>query len=73
MSNSKVFFALLTGIAVGSAAGVLLAPYKGAKTRKKILKKGNNILSNIKDKTDEAGEQLKHGYASAKNNFSKAF
>jgi gas vesicle protein len=73
MTNSKTVAALFVGIAVGATAGLLLAPHKGTKTRKKILKKGNDILGNIKNKTEEVGEQIKGRYKSAKNNFSESF
>jgi len=73
MNSSKTFIYLLTGIAVGAAAGILLAPHSGAKTRKKIAKRTRNLLGDIKGKADEVADQLKDGYSTAKDNLSKAF
>lgn len=35
-SNGKMLIALLTSAAIGAGVGILYAPYKGRKTRKKI-------------------------------------
>jgi gas vesicle protein len=39
MKLSKASLLLLTGIAVGAVAGLLLAPDEGERTRKKLWKK----------------------------------
>jgi len=38
-SSSKIVLAGLAGLAVGIAAGILIAPGKGSKTRKRLKKK----------------------------------
>ena len=38
-TSSKIVLAGLAGLAVGIAAGVLIAPKKGSKTRKRLKKK----------------------------------
>ncbi len=43
MSSGKVFLGILAGAAAGALAGILFAPEKGSKTRKKIVKKGENM------------------------------
>lgn len=47
MNSSKVLLGILGGVAAGVLVGVLFAPDKGTKTRKKILskvKKGEDYL-----------------------------
>ncbi len=49
----QVTFVLLTGIALGAIAGLLLAPEEGAKTRKKWMKKAKFYKKALKDTTEE--------------------
>ncbi|MDQ6756686.1 MAG: YtxH domain-containing protein [Bacteroidota bacterium] len=44
---------LLTGIAVGVVAGLLLAPEEGSETRKKWMKKAKKYKKTLKDKSEE--------------------
>lgn len=50
MKTEKILLGALTGIAVGAVLGILFAPGKGSKTRKKISKKGENLVDSLKDK-----------------------
>jgi gas vesicle protein len=49
MNNSKVLIGFLVGAAIGGALGILLAPDKGAETRRRIIEKGNDIGDSISD------------------------
>ncbi|HLY70730.1 MAG TPA: YtxH domain-containing protein [Puia sp.] len=73
MSKTKTLFVFLTGMAAGTVAGILFAPHRGEKTRKKIAKRVKKIAGRVTDKAGEVGEQLKDGYGTAKDNLSKAF
>ena len=53
MSSGKVFFGLLAGVTAGALAGILFAPSKGSRTRRRILLKGENYSDALKDKFDE--------------------
>jgi len=57
-NNSKIILALLGGVAIGAAIGILLAPDKGSETRKKMA-------DAAKDFGDKAKEKVKEGMASA--------
>lgn len=53
MKTEKILLGALTGIAVGAVLGILFAPGKGSKTRKKITKKGENLVDSLKGKFNE--------------------
>ena len=53
MKNGKVILGVLAGLATGAFLGILFAPDKGSKTRKKIVDKGNEYVG-------EVGEKLNH-------------
>ena len=48
-NNSKVLIALASGIAVGGMLGLLFAPNKGSKTRKKIADAEKTLSNSIKE------------------------
>lgn len=52
MNSSKVLLGILGGVAAGALMGVLFAPDKGLKTRKKIIGKAKNSKDVLKDKLD---------------------
>lgn len=52
MKADKIILGVLGGIAVGALLGVLFAPEKGDKTRKKIVNKSNDYADELKDKLD---------------------
>ena len=53
MKTDKVFLGVLGGVAVGALLGILFAPAKGTKTRKRILDQGNNYAGELKGKFEE--------------------
>jgi len=50
MSSGKVLLGVLAGVAVGALAGILFAPAKGSRTRRRIMKKGENYAEGLKEK-----------------------
>ncbi|GAC1308568.1 MAG: hypothetical protein NVSMB24_22510 [Mucilaginibacter sp.] len=47
--NSKVFVALLVGLAAGAALGILFAPEKGEETRDKLAESLTSLGDSIKE------------------------
>jgi len=50
MKKSNVVLGIMAGAAVGAMVGILMAPDKGYKTRKKLYKKGGVAFDEVKDK-----------------------
>ena len=61
-TNGKVVLGVLGGVAAGALLGVLFAPDKGTKTRKKILDKGNEYIDDLKSKLDDLYENATDKY-----------
>jgi gas vesicle protein len=53
MSSGKVLLGVLAGVAAGALVGVLVAPEKGSRTRRNIVRKGEDYLEDLKDKFDD--------------------
>ncbi|HCD66904.1 MAG TPA: hypothetical protein DEQ56_00345 [Bacteroidetes bacterium] len=62
MSTGKLALGLLAGLAAGAALGILFAPNKGSKTRKKIAKKGEDLTTSLKQEFDEMANRLTDKY-----------
>ena len=53
MSTGKLVLGIVAGVATGALLGVLFAPEKGATTRKRICRKGEDLTDDLKEKVDE--------------------
>ncbi|MES2380669.1 MAG: YtxH domain-containing protein [Bacteroidota bacterium] len=58
MNSGKVILGVLAGVAAGVILGILFAPDKGSETRKKIVKKGEDSLDDLKEKLNEIMDQF---------------
>jgi gas vesicle protein len=63
---AKVVTGFLAGVALGAVAGLLMAPDKGSKTRKKIMQKADDMTCSIKDKFSSLFDDLKSRYSDLK-------
>ena len=66
MKSGKVFLGLLAGLATGAVLGILFAPDKGSKTRRKILNKGEDLAEDAKEKLDEFLKTVSEKYETTK-------
>ncbi|MDZ4749461.1 MAG: YtxH domain-containing protein [Saprospiraceae bacterium] len=62
MSSVKVVLGVLAGVAIGAAAGILLAPHKGSETRK-----------NISNRSDAYAQKLNNQFKSFVDSLSGKF
>jgi gas vesicle protein len=53
MKSGKILLGILAGVAVGATLGILFAPDKGWNTRKRISKKAEDAVNDLKEKFDE--------------------
>ncbi len=62
MNSSKVLLGVLGGVAAGAIAGILFAPAKGSKTRKRIVNKGKGYANGVKEKFDKVTKDFSNQY-----------
>jgi gas vesicle protein len=57
MKKSNVVLGVLAGAAVGALIGILFAPDKGSKTRRKLYRKGEDVVDDLKEKAHDLTEK----------------
>lgn len=67
MNSGKVVLGLLAGIAAGAVLGILLAPDSGSNTRKKISKKGDDYMGDLKEKFNDFVENMTERFETVKD------
>ena len=70
MSAGKVLLGVLAGVAAGALVGILFAPAKGSRTRRRILKKGENYAEGLKDKFNEYVDTMSEKFEHVKEEVS---
>lgn len=65
--------AIVLGVLVGAAAGVLLAPEKGSVTREKLIKEGKTIKDQLASDFKEVQEDISKAATSGKETIKKEF
>ena len=71
MKSAKIIFGAIAGVAIGIQIGLLVAPEKGADTRKKLTKKGeeylndfngqlNQLLKGFSERFDKINKEISH-------------
>jgi gas vesicle protein len=83
MNTGKTVLGILAGIGLGALIGIVFAPQKGSKTRRKMVKKGERYLEDMKnqfddflsdaaERIDKIGEVKDHFVADEKNTLNDA-
>lgn len=67
MNSGKLLLGVVAGLAAGALVGILFAPEKGTETRRKIAKKGENYVDEIKVKFNELIDDLSKKMDGVKN------
>ena len=58
MTTGKAILGIMACVATGVAIGMLFAPDKGENTRKKIVKKGEDLIQTLNEKIDKKFNDL---------------
>lgn len=66
MSAGKIVAAVLAGVAVGAALGILFAPEKGSEVRRRIAKKGKDYADELGEKANEFIDGITEKYETVK-------
>jgi gas vesicle protein len=67
MASGKIFLGVVAGLAAGALLGILFAPDKGTETRKKIVKKGEDVVDSVKDKYNDIRDNVSEKFDSVKD------
>jgi gas vesicle protein len=67
MESGKTALGVLAGLITGVVIGMLFAPDKGSKTRKKILDKGKSYADDVKGKINEFSQSITDKYGNIMN------
>lgn len=62
MKSGKLILGLIAGISIGVVTGILLAPDKGSRTRRKLMDKGEDYLDDMKEKYNDMTDTIVKKY-----------
>lgn len=73
MNNMKnILGGFLAGALLGAAAGILMAPASGSKTRKKLLKESQKLTDSVETAVAESINRLKAGFNKSVDEYADA-
>jgi gas vesicle protein len=56
---AKIVGAMFLGAAIGTSLGILFAPDKGSRTRRKLMVSGEDLTNDMKDKFEDFLDDVK--------------
>lgn len=62
MTTAKAVLGVLAGMAAGAALGVLFAPEKGTVTRRRIVRKGEDLADYIEEITEAMEDRIEQKF-----------
>lgn len=71
-STFKYLGAFVTGVALGVAAGILIAPESGRKTRRKLLNESRRLKDQLSDSVTKSIDSVKSSYNKKIDEYAKA-
>ena len=71
-STVKLLGAFVAGAAIGIAAGILIAPDSGRKTRKKLLNESKRLKDQFSDSLTKTVDSMKSSYNKKLDEYAKA-
>ncbi len=73
MNKKSIIIGLLTAAAAGAVAGILFAPRKGSKTRKKLIRKGREKAAGLKSELSDMVDDLTEKFSGVANEMTEKF
>ena len=70
MNTGKVLLGVLAGVAAGALVGILFAPAKGSRTRRRIRRKGEDYVEGLKELFNEYADTISEKLEQAKEEVS---
>ena len=67
MKSANVLLGVLVGALAGAAVGVLMAPDKGSRTRRKIMDTGEDYANNVRSAFDDFLDTVGYTYDKSKS------
>ena len=59
--SKKILIALVSGIVLGFAGGILTAPQSGYRTRRNLKRKGEKFSSDVRDMVSDVKDKISDG------------
>lgn len=71
MKSTNIAIGILSGLAVGAILGVLFAPDKGTRTRRRIADKGSELKDSFESNMSNLADTIQNKYDEVASKFDK--